>query len=247
MQSHWILIGVAGFLAYAVKGLIGTGSSAVLVSICALNMPAKSAVVMAALANLIGGLLMLALDRRVPAFRLWAPIAAWMAVGSIFGAALLKALMPQSFAIVLALAVIASGFWLIVAPATSFSTPQTSIKASLSDQIVSFIAGVLGGLVGINAPVLVAHFGPKFDKELLRNVLVVAFIPAAFVQTLSFIYLGELTTSLAIDVVAMLPGIVLGVVVGSMIFLRISERNFKILLGVLILFIGVRQLLTFIP
>ena len=247
MQSHWILIGVAGFLAYAVKGLVGTGSSAVLVSICALNMPAKSAVVMAALANLIGGVLMLLIDRRVPALRLWGPIALWMAIGSLFGAALLKALMPQSFAIVLALAVIGSGFWLIFAPTVTYAGIDQVNKATVADQIVSFIAGVLGGLVGINAPVLVAHFGSKFDKELLRNVLVVAFIPAAFTQTLSFIYLGELTKGLAIDVAVMLPGIILGVIVGSMIFLRISERSFKIALGALILFVGVRQLFTFIP
>lgn len=247
MQSHWIFIGIGGFLAYAVKGLIGTGSSTVLVSIFALAIPAKSAVVMAALANLIGGLLMLLIDRRVPPLRLWGPIAFWMGIGSICGAALLNVLVPQSFAIVLAIAVISSGYWLMIAPNNDSGQISTPPRASFVDQIVSLVAGVLGGLVGINAPVLVAHFGSKFDKDLLRSVLVVAFIPAALVQTISFIYIGELTSRLAFDVVAMLPGILLGIAVGNLIFLRISERTFKICLGVLILFVGVRQLITFIP
>ena len=62
MNLDFLLIGGISFFAFFLKGLTGTGTSTVVVSLCSLIIDPKSAVVLASFVNIFGGFSMLGVD-----------------------------------------------------------------------------------------------------------------------------------------------------------------------------------------
>ena len=62
MTAAYLFIPLIGLLAFFLKGITGTGTSTVIVSLSTLFMPAKEAVILASFVNIFGGLAMLPVD-----------------------------------------------------------------------------------------------------------------------------------------------------------------------------------------
>ena len=105
-------------------------------------------------------------------------------------------------------------------------------------------AGFCGGFIGINAPPLVTHFGSILSKSHLRKLLVFIFIPAAFAQTATFAFTGLLTIEIIRLGLLMIPGMIVGIYIGNRAHLTFSERKFKIILGLFLVIVSLKIILS---
>lgn len=108
---------------------------------------------------------------------------------------------------------------------------EVPARASIADLGVGGFAGFCGGVIEINAPPLIIHFGCYLDKRHLRRLLVLIFIPAAIAQTAMFYMNGLLSTQIAIWGVLILPSMFLGIYLGNHSFHNLSEVWFRRVLG----------------
>jgi hypothetical protein len=116
--------------------------------------------------------------------------------------------------------------------------------SSASDTVVSGVGGVLGGLTGISGPPLLWHFGRKFAKRPLRQILIPVFLFAALGRVGTYAATGMITVSVVHAYLLALPGLLLGTYLGNRIFLRVEERTFSRIIGLVLLVSGLRLVLS---
>jgi len=237
-------VAAISLLAFFVKGITGTGTSTVIVALCSLILPAKTAVILASFINIFGGLSMLKIDPIPLPKRFWQSIALMMVIGSFVGAATLRAVPTEQFSKVIGLTFLIVGVWLFFRkPRVASAENGVPNNASVGDMTVGCVSGFLGGFVGINAPPLIVHFGRFLDKAQLRRLLVLIFIPAAIAQTGTFAATGMLTSDIFVLGLWMVPGMIIGIYLGNKVFVRLSESAFRKVLGLLLILISFNALI----
>lgn len=240
---EYLFIALAGFLAFSIKGLIGTGSTTVLVALCSFIIDPKLSIVLSSLVNIPGGLAMLRVDPIPLAPRYWAWVAVIMIVGSVFGAIALKVVPSDVFQILLGITFLFSAIWFVTRVRTPEHLGQSPTQADAYDLITGVFSGFCGGFVGVNAPPLVLHFSRRLDKRHLRRFMVLVFIPAAIAQSLTFTLNGMLTVQILMWGVAIVPSIILGVYFGNKSFHNISEVWFRRVLALFLIIVSVRMII----
>ncbi len=244
MSWEYLAIGLIGFLAFYMKGITGTGTGAVLVSLCTLVLAAKEVIVLKAFVAVLGGFAMLKIDPVSIEKRYWIPIAAFMAVGSALGAIALTIIDKDIFEIVLGCAfLIVSLWWLIFKTKIRERDLKTPESSNPLDWLISSICGFLGGFIGVNAPVLITWFSRQLGKAHLRRLLVLIFIPAALAETGTFIVTGLFTKQILLYGLFMIPFMAAGIYLGNKSFHKISETAFRRILGVFLLIASVKLIL----
>ena len=236
----YLLIPIVGFIAFFIKGVIGTGTTTVIVALCSLIIEPKLTIVLASFINIFGGISMIRIDPLPLAPRYWIPIAVLMVVGSVFGAIALKHIPNQQFQLILGIAFLLTALWFLFRAPKSIGTSTPPIKASLPDLGVGSFAGFCGGFIGINAPPLVLHFSRYLDKRYCRRLLVLIFIPAALAQTVTFIINGLFERKILLWGLLLCPSMIAGVYLGNRTFHRISESWFRRALGCFLVFVSIR-------
>lgn len=236
----YLLIGLIGFLAFCLKGITGTGTTTVIVACASFLIEPKMAVVLAAFVNIFGGLAMLRLDP-VPLHKaFWVPLAAFMLAGSVAGAMALKSIAPDLFEMILGIVFLAVSVSFIRAAPRTQPFSEAPAKASVPDQVAALLAGFCGGFVGVNAPLLVYHFGKILDKRHLRYFLVIIFIPAALTQTVTYQLNGLLSMQTVYYGLAVLPFMLLGIYAGNQLHNKVSDIAFRRILAVFLVFVSLR-------
>jgi uncharacterized protein len=244
VEIEYIAIPLIGLLAFFVKGIIGAGTTAVMVSLSSLFLDPKSTVVLSSFVNMFGGFMMLRMDPLRLRTAYWLPIAAMMTVGSIMGAALLKIVPGDTFKTVLGLTFFLSSWWFLLrASEKTRNTGAPPGAAGGKDLGVGTFAGFCGGFIGINSPPLVLYFGRRLNKRNLRQLLVIIFIPAAFSQTATFAVNGLLTPKIIFLGLLTLPTLYLGIRLGNRTFESVSDAWFRRLMGILLIVLSIRMLL----
>jgi len=229
--------------AFFLKGITGTGTTTVIVALCALFIEPKLTIVLASFINIFGGLSMLRVDPVRLARPYWMPIALLMVAGSIMGAAALKHIPARQFQLILGCAFLLTALWFLLRAPRSREPVHPPARAGAADLGVGALAGFLGGFIGINAPPLVLHFGRRLDKRHMRRLLVLIFIPAAMAQTATFAANGMLTRTILIWGLLMLPSMAAGIYLGNRTFQHISESGFRRMLGLFLMVVSVRLIL----
>lgn len=223
---------------------MGTGTSTVIISLSSFLIPAKWAIVLASFVNIFGGLAMCRIDPVPIDLRYWGPISLSMIAGSVIGALMLKSFPPQTFDLVLGIAFFLTSLWFLfkrsAKPLGNVIPPE---KADRNDMALSFFAGICGGFIGINAPPLILYFGRILNKQYLRRLLVIIFIPAAIAQTAVFAWTGLLTREILFLGMLLLPTIGVGVYLGNRVFLSLSEAWFKRIMGLFLMFVSFRLII----
>jgi uncharacterized membrane protein YfcA len=237
----YLLICLIGLLAFYLKGITGTGTATVIVAFSSLIIDPKMAVVLAALVNVFGGFAMLRVDPVPFNRRFLLPVIIWMMMGAVIGATSLKIIDPKIFEIILGIAfLVVSARFVFAKPHAMPSPFKAPDKARWIDQACGLAAGFCGGFIGVNAPLLVSHFGRILDKQYLRHFLVIIFIPAAIVHTSIFYANGLLTPQIMLYGVAILPFMALGIFLGNKSFGKISDVAFKRILAVFLVIVSLR-------
>jgi uncharacterized membrane protein YfcA len=88
--------------------------------------------------------------------------------------------------------------------------------------------GVLGGLFGTSGPPFVAYLAYKLkEKEVLRATLIGMFAVDYTWRTAVFALTGLISADLLFFALCLAPALVLGTILGQVIHLRITERQFR--------------------
>jgi len=235
----YLCLPLISLLAFYLKGVTGTGTSTVVVALSSFLIGPKEAVVLASFMNMFGGISMLRVDPVPLKARYWLPIAGGMVVGSVLGAALLKVMPGAPFQVLLGAVFFATSGWFFFKIPQSTGVSVSPARANVLDVAVGLFAGFCGGFVGVNAPPLVTYAGKRLNKQLLRRLLVLIFIPAAIAQTGTFAVNGLLGGKTFIYGLIMLPGMALGIWIGNKSFHKISEVQFRRILAVFLLVVSV--------
>ncbi len=244
MEFEYLVITIAGFLAFYIKGLMGIGTTTVLLSITALVIDPKLAIVLTAFANIFGGMAMLKIDPAPISKTFWIPIAALMLIGSIFGAMALKIVDSDVFSLLLGCVFIVLALWFILrTPKPGQIKDGTPDKARATDIFTGGVAGLAGGFIGINVPIMATYFGRFLNKQYLRRFFVLAYLPAAIAQTLTYVANGLFTAQILIYGLCLLPGLSIGIYLGNKAHYKIPELWFRRILAVFLLIVSLKLIL----
>jgi uncharacterized membrane protein YfcA len=240
-----IALGVLAFFAHIVKGMTGFGPAIVFVSIGTLIYTPIEVIVLAALLDIIGGIYLSVLN---PHFfqnkEYWVPIGLLMVIGAIVGSSLLSLVPAAIFEYVLGAAIVLIAFWFLFGNSEPDGNPDGTHEIGVRDGAVGTFSGFCGGFTGMGGPPLIAYLGAKFEKDLFRAVIVPIFLVAAIARFSTYGVLGMVNTNTLWLYVFPPLGVVLGNHVGDHFFDQVEQKWFTILIGVILLFSGVRLILT---
>jgi uncharacterized membrane protein YfcA len=244
MTTEFILLSITTLIAFIVKSITGTGSTTVIIALGVLYLPPKTTIILASLANTFAGLIMYQYGKVALNKTFWIPIALCMIIGSVLGAYSLKNISTSKFQVILGIAILLMGLWIVFRRNNQSSHYQTApTKASILDYIIGLFSGFCGGFIGVNAPPLIFHFSRFLNKEQLRYLLILIFLPAAIAQTFTFIFTDQLSFEIVILFLATIPSMLIGIYIGNSIHNVLSLKGFHYVLGFFLCFSGIMLLL----
>lgn len=240
-----VALGILAFFAHVVKGMTGFGPAIVFVSIGSLIYHPVEVIVLAALLDIIGGGYLSILN---PHFfenkEYWMPIGLLMVIGAILGSLTLSLVPASVFEYLLGAAIVLISFWFLFGDSEPDGNSDGSHEIEVLDGIVGAFSGFCGGFTGMGGPPLIAYLGAKFEKELFRAVIVPIFLVAAIARFSTYGVLGMIETNTLWVYVFPPLGVIFGNHVGDHFFDHVEQRWFTILIGIILLFSGVRLLLN---
>lgn len=237
--SIYVALCAVALAASYIKGVTGTGAGTIIMSFASFIIAPKAAVVIVCFLSVLSSLTMLRVDAVKMPKAYWVPIAIVITLTSIMGAAALDYVPTNAFKVILGTSFLLLALWFILqkrAPAAS----GAPLRASGTDLAVSAFSGFCGGLVGANAAPLVAHFGKVLDKQYLRRLFVIIFLPAAIGQTVTFIVNGLFTWQVFLYCLVMVPATAAGIYLGNHSHKKLSEPLFRKILAAFLVVAALR-------
>jgi uncharacterized membrane protein YfcA len=232
--------GVAGF----VQGLSGFAFGMVAMSIWAWTIEPRLAAAMAVFGGLSGQILAALSMRRRFDWRLLLPFVAGGLVGIPIGVALLPRLDPLLFKAVL------GALLLVSCPAMLFaaSLPRIRRGGRVADGLVGMLGGMMGGIGGFTgiAPTLWCTLR-GFEKDAQRAVVQNFNLGMLAVTMATYLANGLVTRAMLPLFAIVLPAMLVPTLVGTRVYVGLSEAAFrKLVLGLLTLS-GVALLSSALP
>lgn len=227
--------------------MTGFGPALIFVSLGAQLLAPHTVIPVSAMLDATAGIILAFVDPIHGGRRFWVPPAIAIVVGSFLGGLLLGSMPPDVLRVVLGGTIVLLAAWFALyrsrlqAGSLQEALPE---RSSAPDALVSGAGGILGGLTGISGPPLLWHFGRKFAKKPLRQILIPVFLFAALARVGTYAGTGMVTGEVLRAYLLALPGLLIGTYLGNRVFLRIDERTFSRVIGLVLLASGVRLLLS---
>lgn len=241
-----ILLPMIAFVAFFVKAISGFGPAIVVVAFGSLILPPYAIVPVSALLDATAGLILVGLDPVRGREKYWVPLAIAITAGSVIGGYFLTLITPETFQSIIAVAILLLGVWFFAGRTRNgqgILADDIPEKSSTGDMIASALGGLMGGFLGISGPPLLWHFGRRFTKRPLRQILIPVFLVAALARAVTYAGAGVLVGATVEAYVIALPGLLLGIFAGNRLFVSLSETTFSRVIGILLCGVGVRLLL----
>jgi len=229
------IVGLGAVAGGFVSGLAGFGAGPVVLAIWFLIIEPQVAVPLLMVSSIIPiGYNMRIVWKQISFQRLWVFIGAG-AAGIPVGAWLLTYLSPSTLKLVIGVGLVLYAlvrlFWirnLVVAP-----------KTRLADGITGFAGGVASGIAGIPGPIITVWSGVRGWTKMEQRAVFQPFNFAMTVLTLPAFFASGLLTSdvLRLALVAS-PGLLIGVLLGTPLFLRLSDGQFQKIMLLLLMAMG---------
>ncbi len=243
MTSFVLATAAATFTAYFVNALTAFGGNIIFIPIAALILEPKEAVVVCAGLNMFANILLVKVDKKaVPRSYWFIPVICFTS-GTVLGALTLKTSPEDSFTLLLGIVIATLGVWFLMGrPMGKRADIRDEIpeRSTPADWAVSAFSGFCGGSVGINGPPLVWHFGRIFAKEAFRKVLVLLFLPAAFLQFATYSAVGLVDSKTILFILVCLPFMWIGTLLGNRAFFKVNLPWFNRIVGMLLIAISTK-------
>jgi uncharacterized protein len=245
IESGLLLLAIAGFLAYVVRGITGGASAIVFNALFSLELAFGVAggltlldgLYWVALGDLVTGLVLLVTLRAQIRFE---PFIVRLLVVSLpinMGCTLLLPRLDVTFLTLgLGLSLVAAGLYLALRRGLGHWDEPTLVRRALPFGV---LAGVLGGLYGMAGPVTVVyllHAGP--DPGRFRARLTVLSVSWSTFRVSTLLLTGALSPSRLVGFALTLPFVLAGLAVGYRIHPRVGPDAFRVGLGVTVALAG---------
>ena len=226
------------FLAALLQTTSGFGFALMAMPLVALVIGVKAAAPLVALVGWTLYAVNLVRYRRSVERRVVLPLAVAVALGVPFGVWALNNLDEDIVKSALGVILIAYALY-------SLWRPQAApLRSELWAWPAGFLAGVLGGAFNTPGPPVIIYGNLRqWSRNLFRSTLQALFLFSSSLVILSHIAAGNLTAATIPTYLLLVPALLLGVWVGSIIDRRISNERFRLLVIVLILATGVLMLI----
>lgn len=229
-----LLFNLAALIGGAAQGLTGFGSGTVSVAILALLLPFREVVPAVALLVMVPNFMLAWLTRRDLDWRRGPIAACGLSLGIVIGAYLLVAVpvvwLKRGLGVVLLVYVIVT---LLHTP-----IPERAPRFGPADGallgLASLASGTIVGAVGVSPIPMLIYITARYPKHKARAVLTQAFVVGAIVQNIVYARLGLLTLDLVWLVLATIPAIVLGILIGNRWHQRVNQKAFGRILALLL-------------
>lgn len=235
LQNPWLWLGLFVFVAYTIETVTGFGSIVIALSLGALLLPISDMLpVLVPLNICMTGYLALRHRRNIHWPTLLKLILPMMAIGTLLGYGLRPWLGDAGMRSLFALLVI----WFAGRELHKHWKNHTNAHqhSGLWTRSWMLLAGVTHGLFASGGPLLVyALAGVQLDKARFRATLISVWFSLNGLLTIIFAIDGSLIAAVP-RVVALLPVLLIGVVLGEWLHARISEERFR--LGVFLLLLA---------
>ncbi len=245
-EPTYFIVPLVTLLAFFIKGATGFGTALVMVPTLTVVLGVRTAIVVSSILDTVAGTILFYRDPLHDSRRFWLPMAGGMVVGSIIGGIVLKIMPVDGFTIFLGIVVALLGFWFMFGRngKNNASLPETPPETATSGDIgVSTFSGFCGGLFGISGPPIVYWLGTRLAKSAFRSTLVAVFLFGGIARLSTYTLTGLMDSHCLVLSVVALPGLLLGLFLGNHLFVRISERWFSRLIGVILVASSLRLLL----
>lgn len=238
----YILLALVTLGGNYLKGVIGTGTGTVMMALSTLFIDPKLAVVVISFISIFSSLAMIRMKSVQLADTYWAPIAAAIACGSVFGAMALKYVPADIFKTVLGVVFFFAALWFGWKRRRIADFPPPPALPAGGDLAVACGSGFMGGFVGMNASPLVMWFGSRLDKQHMRRLFVLIFTVSTTVQSATYLINGMMTREAVLLSLFLAPAVWLGVYLGNRTFLRIPEVIFGRVLAAFLVLASLRMI-----
>lgn len=239
-----LLAALALFLGQLVKGTTGFGGA--LVSVLLLNwlMPPSQAIFLSACIDILGGGILLAQVRRELRWSLMLAMFLPLVLGQWVGTGLLMRLPVDVLKILVGAFVGLMGLRWVIQPIRNGvgelnDLPERSTGLLIQAGIAGTLGGLCGGLMGASGPPVILFMKRHFQDHFVRTTLIGTF----FFGACTLVTQLWMRDALPSETWVMLPWVIPGAIVGNLLGSRLSGRvprvAFARMVGVLLLLSGV--------
>lgn len=234
-----VLILLGALAAGMVNGLTGFGTAITALPIWLYVIPPTAASTLAIICAMISQLQTLPMIWRHIDWRLALPLVVPGIVGVPVGTLLLPLIEPKFFKLGVAGFLIAYSVYALVRR-NKISTAHGGV---VTDGVVGFGGGVLGGLAGVPGvlPIVWTDFR-GWSKEQRRGVVQTFNLATVSCALAAHALTGLLTREVALQAVIALPGSIAGVWLGAFAYRRLADHNYQRAVMLLLLVAGVALL-----
>lgn len=238
LPFHQILVSIVILAAaYTFRGVTGFGSGLIAIPLLTLSMPLTFVVpcinVLDVSASLVHGWR----HRQHTQWRELLPLLPFTALGVMFALYLLKSIHP-------AILVHSLGVFILLFAAYNLFEPE--IKKHCSRKWAS-IAGSLGGLIGTlfgtGGPLYVIYFQLRgLPKSMFRSTIATLFLLDGGLRFSGYVASGFYTRDMVVWIAVAFPIMALGLLIGGRIHTSITQRQFQLAIGILLVISGIALL-----
>lgn len=234
----WIpLIGLAAFV---VKSATGFGPALIIVGVGTLAIGIEHSVPLAAMFDLVSGLVLMRQVRGVERPPIWRPMAVLIAVTSAAGAALFTgvdaSLLLRPLGVVIIVSAVAIALQRRREPAASGELRRGVALGAAG------LGGVLGGLLGVSGPPVVLAASSRLSKDAFRALVAPVFLASAVVRVGLYGATGAITLPSLQALGLTLLVLPLGAALGDRVHRLMTERAFLLVVTALLTVTGLNLL-----
>ena len=230
------------FFAYFIKGITGFGSGPIRNSLWLFFIDIKFAAPAGVLFAILSNTWILrgshsCINRR---------LLIWVGAGSVLGVVIGTFLLvssPSAF-----LSVLFGVFLLLYGIFDVFKPIKRHSSSRIADFLIGALSGAVGGLFGAGSAVIIAFWLDRagLKKDEFRGTLVLIYLVGNIASIAVYAAAGLYTLELLEFTVLMLPVFFIALSLGNKIYPRISEKNFKKIVGILLAAIGALLIVKFL-
>lgn len=222
------------FLAAFTQGVVGFGFGLVTMALLPLFLSERFAIPFVAVyclgvAALIAWQLRAHLD-----WRRAVPLLVGTALGVPLGVLALQVANPLHVKLVLGVTLILYSAWSLMTTVTR----EREIPVAWA-YVAGAASGVLGAFNTGGPPAVVYTTLRNWDKDATKSTLQVVFVLTSIIQLTGFAWTGMMTADILLQNLIMAPAIILGVVLGHLLYKRIDQLTFKRALLAVLFVVGV--------
>lgn len=228
----WI---IATLLAFFIKGLTGFANTLVFTSVLGFGNNNVNISPVELVLGYPSNFILAFTNRKKLNKKIWVPLAAFVILGSIPGAFLLKNINAQYIKIVFGVLVVLVGVEMLLRESGKLKLKESKILIV----VIGVLSGVFCGLFGVGA-LLAAYVGrfTKSSDEFKANMCTVFAIENTF-RIILYSVIGVITLETLKQSVILMPFMLIAVLLGMLLSKKLNDRIVKLLVVIMLIISGI--------